>query len=53
MVQVQSSWFPLVARNPQAFVDPFSAKESDFQQATQRVHRSQELASRVMLHVLP
>ena len=44
MVQVQSSWFPLVDRNPQKFVDIYSAKESDFQKATQRVYRSRELA---------
>lgn len=53
MVQVQSSWFPLVDRNPQTFVDPYTAKESDFQKATQRVHRSQELPSRLVVQVLP
>ena len=42
MVQVHSSWFPLVDRNPQTFVDKFRAKESDFQRATQRVYRSKE-----------
>ncbi len=36
MVQIQSSWFPLVDRNPQTFVDIYNAKESDFQKATQR-----------------
>ncbi len=53
MVQVQSSWFPLVARNPQTFVDTFRAKESDFQRATQRVYRSKELPSRVVATMLP
>ena len=53
MVQVQSSWFPLVARNPQSFVDPFSAKESDFQSATQRMYRSKEFPSRVVVQTLP
>ena len=38
MVQVQSSWFPLVDRNPQTFVDIYHAKESDFRKATQRVY---------------
>ncbi len=33
MVQIQSSWFPLIDRNPQKFVDIYSAKESDFQKA--------------------
>jgi uncharacterized protein len=42
MVQIQSSWFPLVDRNPQKFVNIRTAKESDFQKATQRVYHSQE-----------
>jgi putative CocE/NonD family hydrolase len=52
MVQVQSSWFPLVDRNPQTFVDIYAAKPEDFQKATQRVYRSGGLASRVVLRVL-
>jgi uncharacterized protein len=40
MVQVQSSWFPLIDRNPQSFVDIPTAKPEDFQAATQRVFRS-------------
>ena len=41
MVQVQSSWFPLVDRNPQKYVDNiFLAEEEDFIKATQRVYRS-------------
>jgi hypothetical protein len=42
MVQIQSSWFPLVDRNPQTFVNIRTAKESDFQKAIQRVYHSQE-----------
>ena len=53
MVQVQSTWFPLVDRNPQTFVDIYTAKESDFRKATQRVYRSGELGSRVTVLVLP
>jgi putative CocE/NonD family hydrolase len=53
MVQVQSSWFPLVDRNPQTFVDIYTAKESDFKKATQRVYRSRELASRLTVLVRP
>ncbi len=45
MVQVQSTWFPLIDRNPQKFVDIYSATESDFQKATQRVYRSAEMPS--------
>jgi hypothetical protein len=40
MVQAQSTWFPLVDRNPQKFVNIRAAKESDFQKATQRVYHS-------------
>lgn len=40
MVQVQSSWFPLVDRNPQRFVDIYHANDADFQAATHRIHRS-------------
>lgn len=53
MVQVQSSWFPLIDRNPQKFVpNIFKAKESDFQKATQRVYRSAGNASYISLPVL-
>jgi uncharacterized protein len=45
MVQIQSTWFPLIDRNPQKFVDIYSAKESDFQKATQRVYRSSKTPS--------
>jgi putative CocE/NonD family hydrolase len=53
MVQVQSSWFPLADRNPQTFVDIYSAKESDFKKATQRVYRSAEMPSKVTVLVMP
>jgi uncharacterized protein len=45
MVQVQSSWFPLVDRNPQKFTDIYHAKPSDFKKATQRVFRSRTTPS--------
>jgi putative CocE/NonD family hydrolase len=53
MVQVQSSWFPLIDRNPQTFVDIYGARESDFRKATQRVYRSPQRASRLRVSVLP
>jgi len=53
MVQVQSTWFPLVDRNPQTFVDIPSAKPGDYRVATQRVVRSRTQPSGVELHVLP
>lgn len=49
MVQVQSTWFPLVDRNPQTFVDIYRATEADFQSATHRVYRSSKLSSGVVL----
>jgi putative CocE/NonD family hydrolase len=52
MVQVQSSWFPLVDRNPQKFIDIPKAKPEDFQKATQRVFRSKSLPSHVQVPVL-
>jgi hypothetical protein len=53
MVQVQSSWFPLVDRNPQKFMKIDEARPSDFQKATQRVYRSAKLPSGITVDVLP
>lgn len=53
MVHVQSTWFPLVDRNPQKFVGINTATESDFQAATQKVYRSKDKASRLEVLVLP
>ena len=52
MIQIQSSWFPLVDRNPQKFVDIYQATEADFQKATQRVYRAGANASRLSVSVL-
>jgi putative CocE/NonD family hydrolase len=52
MIQVQSSWFPLVDRNPQKFVDIYHAKEADFQKATQRIYRAGANASRLSVTVV-
>jgi uncharacterized protein len=52
MVQVQSSWFPLIDRNPQTFCDIYAAKGEDFRKATQRVYRSEAKPSGVTLRVL-
>ena len=53
MVQVQSSWFPLVDRNPQTFVDIYSAKPEDFKRQTHRVYRDPMHASGVTVRVMP
>ena len=52
MVQVQSTWFPLIDRNPQRFVpNIFLATEGDYQVATQQVYRSREFPSAIELPV--
>jgi hypothetical protein len=53
MVQVQSTWFPVIDRNPQKYVENiFKAKESDFQKATQRVYRSRQFPSHIKVSVM-
>jgi putative CocE/NonD family hydrolase len=51
MVQVQSSWFPLVDRNPQQFVNIYEAKDEDFIKATHRVYRGAKYPSGIILPV--
>jgi putative CocE/NonD family hydrolase len=52
MVQVQSTWFPLIDRNPQTYVENiFLAKASDYRPATQRVFRSRAHPSHITLPV--
>ena len=53
MVQVQSTWFPLVDRNPQTFVDIATANPEDFKKATQHIYRTSKAASGVTVSVLP
>ena len=53
MVQVQSTWFPVIDRNPQKFVENiFEAKSSDYQTSTQRVFRSKRYSSHLRLPVV-
>jgi uncharacterized protein len=52
MVQVQSSWFPLVNMNPQTFGKITEATEAAFQKATQRVWRTSASPSSIRLSVL-
>jgi putative CocE/NonD family hydrolase len=52
MVQIQSTWFPLVARNPQKFVANYKmGTDADFQKATERVYHSTQYPSRIVLPV--
>jgi hypothetical protein len=54
MIQVQSSWFPFIDRNPQTFVpNIFEAKEADFVRAFHRVYRSAASPSSLKVKVLP
>ena len=52
MVQIQSSWFPLVDRNPQTFVDIPTAKAPDFQKAVERVYRGGDEGSAIFLSTI-
>ncbi len=53
MVQVQSSWFPLIDRNPQTFVDIYKAQPDDFRKATHRIYHAPSKSSRLELLVEP
>ena len=54
MVQVQSTWFPLIDRNPQTFVPSiYAAKTGDFVTATQRIYTSRQRPSHIVLPVVP
>lgn len=53
MVQVQSSWFPVIDRNPQKYVpNIFEATESDFQTAQQKIYHSSQMLSHIELPVM-
>ena len=54
MVQIQSTWFPVIDRNPQKFVPSiYKATAEDFVRATQRVYCSPDLPSHIVLPVMP
>ncbi len=55
MLQIQSTWFPMIDRNPQKYVENIylDAKDEDFIKATQRVYRSGEHQTRLKVGVLP
>lgn len=52
MVQIQSSWFPLVDRNPQKFVNIYEASAADFQKADIRLYHSSQYPSNIRVSVL-
>ena len=51
MIQIQSSWFPLVDRNPQTFTNIPTAKPEEFRTATERIYRSKDEPSEVEVMV--
>ena len=52
MVQVQSTWFPLIDRNPQTYVaNIFEAKPADFVKATHRVYHTERHPSHMLLPI--
>jgi putative CocE/NonD family hydrolase len=54
VVQVQSTWFPVIDRNPQTFVPSiYQAKATDYLPATQRIFCSPELPSHLVLPIMP
>lgn len=52
MVQVQNTWFPLVDRNPQQFIDIYNCDPSDFKKATMRIYHDTNNASSLKVNVL-
>jgi uncharacterized protein len=52
MVQVQSSWFPLVDRNPQKFVNIYEASATDFQKSDIKIYHSSQYPSSILLPIL-
>jgi len=54
MVQIQSTWFPVIDRNPQKYVPSiYKAAASDFVSATQRIYCSPDMPSHLVLPVMP
>jgi hypothetical protein len=52
MVQVQSSWFPLVDRNPQQFMRIPDASATDFKKISIKIYHDAVNASKIVLPVL-
>lgn len=52
MIQVQNSWFPLVDRNPQKFVNIYKCSDSDFQKATHRIYHDAGYPSNIKVSIL-
>jgi predicted acyl esterase len=53
MVQIQSSWFPLVDLNPQTFTNIYKAERSQFHKAEEKIYHSGAAASVLRVNILP
>jgi predicted acyl esterase len=54
MLQIQSTWFPVIDRNPQTFLPSiYQATAADFVPATQRIYTTPTMPSHVVLPVMP
>ncbi len=51
-VQVQSSWFPVIDRNPGTFTDIYHARPSEYRKTTQRIYRSPAQPSHLLVQVV-
>lgn len=52
MVQIHSTWFPLIDRNPQQFINTYTAKKEDLKNETISIYHQQGAASRIILPVI-
>ncbi len=52
MIQVQSTWFPLVDRNPQKFINIYTASDSDFQKANIKIYHDAVNQTKFILPIL-
>lgn len=53
MIQIQSSWFPIIDRNPQKYVpNIFEAKENDFIKATHTIYCNNQYPTYIELPVM-
>jgi len=52
MIQIQSSWFPLVDRNPQQFVNIYECNDGDFRKAAIRIYHDGANSSNIILPIL-
>jgi uncharacterized protein len=54
MVQIQSTWFPVIDRNPQKYVPSiYKANASDYVPATERIYCSSSMPSAIVLPIMP